>query len=56
MISWCEDFSSHKIKNPQAAHAYSEGLSKLKAWAPNCNSDQMQAEADRLLQQALASL
>jgi hypothetical protein len=56
MISWCEDFSSHKIKNPQAARAYSEGLSKLKAWAPNCNSDQMQGEADRLLQKALGLL
>ena len=56
MISWCEDFSSGKIRNDIAARVYSEGLSKLKAWAPNCNSDQIRGEADRLLQQALALL
>jgi hypothetical protein len=56
IISWCEDFSSHKIRNEAAAHAYSVGLDKLRAWAPNCNSDQMKDEADRLLQQALALL
>jgi hypothetical protein len=56
IISWCEDFSSHKIRNEVAAHAYSVGLDKLKAWAPNCNSDQMEDEADRLLKEALALL
>jgi hypothetical protein len=56
IISWCEDFSSHKIRNEAAARAYSVGLDKLKAWAPNCNSDQMQREADRLLQEAVALL
>jgi hypothetical protein len=56
IISWCGDFSSGKIKNHYAARIYSEGLSKLKAWAPNRNSDQMQGEADRLLQEALGLL
>src|SRR5262245_34707429 len=56
IISWCEDFSSRKIPNEAAARAYSVGLDKLKAWAPNCNSDQMQGEADRLLQEAVALL
>jgi len=56
IISWCEDFSSHKIRNEAAARAYSVGLDKLKAWAPNCNSDQMEGEADRLLQEAVALL
>lgn len=53
IISWCEKFSRGKVKNRYATHAYSVGLDKLKAWAPNCNSDQMEAEADRLLQEAL---
>jgi hypothetical protein len=53
IISWCEDFSSHKIRNEVAARVYSVGLDKLKAWASNCNSDQMEGEADRLLQEAL---
>jgi hypothetical protein len=52
IISWCERFSSRKVKNPYAAHAYSVGLDRLKAWAPNRNSDQKEAEADKLLQQA----
>ena len=52
IISWC----SHKIRNEAAARAYSVGLDKLKAWAPNCNSDQMEGEADRLLQEAVALL
>jgi hypothetical protein len=56
IISWCEDFSSGKIKNHYAARIYSEGLSKLKAWAPNRNSDQMEDEADRLLQEAFRCL
>jgi hypothetical protein len=56
IISWCEDFSSRKVKNHFAARIYSENLSRLKAWAPNCNSDQMQGEADRLLQEAVALL
>jgi len=59
IISWCEDFGSHKshkIRNKAAARAYSVGLDKLKAWAPNCNSDQMEGEADRLLQEAVALL
>jgi len=53
IISWCEDFSSGKVKNHNATHVYSVGLDKLKAWAPNRNSDQMEDEADRLLQEAL---
>jgi hypothetical protein len=56
IISWCEDFSSHKIRNEAAAGVYSVGLDKLKAWASNCNSDQMEGEADRLLQEAVALL
>jgi hypothetical protein len=56
IINWCEDFSSHKIRNEAAARAYSVGLDKLKAWASNCNSDQMEGEADRLLQEAVALL
>ena len=53
IISWCEGFSSGKVKNHNATHVYSVGLDKLKAWAPNRNSDQMEDEADRLLQEAL---
>jgi len=56
IISWCEDFSSHKIRNEAAARVYSVGLDKLKAWASNRNSDQMEGEADRLLQEAVALL
>jgi hypothetical protein len=57
IISWCEDFSSGKIRNDIAARVYSDALNKLKAWAtPNCNSDQMQGEAERLLQHALGLL
>jgi len=56
IISWCEDFSSHKIRNEVAARVYSVSLDKLKAWASNCNSDQMEGEADRLLQEAVALL
>jgi hypothetical protein len=56
MVSWCEDFSSRKIRNDYAARVYSDGLNRLKAWAPNCNSDQMEDEADRLLQKAGALL
>jgi hypothetical protein len=57
IISWCEDFSSsHKIRNEAAARVYSVGLDKLKAWASNCNSDQMESEADRLLREAVALL
>ena len=57
IISWCEHFSSGKVKkNPYAARVYSVGLDRLKAWAPNCNSDQMEDEADRLLQEAMALL
>jgi hypothetical protein len=56
IISWCEDFSSHKVRNEVVARVYSLCLDKLKAWAPNCNSDQMQREADRLLQEAVAFL
>ena len=52
IISWCEDFSSHKIRNAAAARVYSLDLDKLKAWASNRNSDQMEGEADRLLQEA----
>src|SRR5262249_16200739 len=53
IISWYEDFSSRKVKNYFAARIYSVGLDRLKAWAPNCNSDQMEDEADRLLQEAI---
>ena len=53
IISWCEDFRSRRVKNHFAARIYYEGLSRLKAWAPDCNSDQMKDEADRLLQKAI---
>jgi hypothetical protein len=56
IISWCEGFSSRRILNVFAARVYSDGLKNLKAWAPNCNSDQMQGEAKRLLQKAVALL
>jgi len=50
IISWCENFSSHKIRNEVAAGVYD----KLKAWASNLNSDQMESAADQLLQGAVA--
>jgi hypothetical protein len=53
IISWCEDFISRRVKNHFATCIYSEGLSRLEAGAPNCNSDQMKDEADRLLQKAI---
>jgi hypothetical protein len=53
IISWSESFSSHKIRNEAAARAYSVGLDKLKAWAPDRDADQMEDEADRLLQKAI---
>jgi hypothetical protein len=53
ITSWCEDFRGRKVKNHFAARIYSEGLSKLEAWASNCNSNQMEDEADRLLQEAI---
>jgi len=56
IISWCDAFSRKKVKNPAATRVYSEGLSKLNAWALNCNGaqlDQLEAEADKLLQQAV---
>jgi hypothetical protein len=53
IISWCEDFSSRKVKNHFAARIYSENLSRLKAWAASRDSDQMEDEADRLLQEAV---
>jgi hypothetical protein len=56
IICWCEDFSSHKIRNKRAAGVYSVGLDKLKAAAPNCTIDQIEGEADRLLQRAVALL
>ena len=52
IISWCEDFSSHKIRNEVAAGVYD----KLKAGMLNCDSDQMETEADRLLQEAIRLL
>jgi hypothetical protein len=52
MISWCEDFSSRKVKNHFAAQVYSEGFSNLKARAPNRDTDELEVEADRLLQEA----
>jgi hypothetical protein len=50
LIHWCEAFSSHKFRNEVAADVYD----KLKAGLElsNCNSDQMEAEAERLLQEA----
>ena len=56
IVSWCEDLSSDKVKNPYATRVYSLGLDRLKAWAPNCDSDQIETEAARLLQQAVALL
>jgi hypothetical protein len=57
IISWCKDFSIvGKVKNYYATRVYSVGLDKLKAWAPNRNSDQIEAEAGRLLQEAVALL
>jgi hypothetical protein len=57
IISWCKDFSIvGKVKNHYATRVYSVGLDKLKAWAPNRNSDQIEAEAGRLLQEAVALL
>jgi hypothetical protein len=53
IISWCEYFHSNKIKNLYAARVYSVGLDRLKAWAPNCNRNQIEAEADRLLREAV---
>ena len=50
IISWCEDFSSHRIRNKVAAGVYD----KLKAGALSYNSDQMEGQADRLLQKAVA--
>jgi len=44
MISWCEDFTSRKVKNRYAARTYAEGLGKLRAWAVSRNSDQMEDE------------
>jgi len=55
IISWCENFSSHKIRNKVAADVYDKlKTDKLKTRGSNCNSDQMEGEADRLLQKALA--
>jgi hypothetical protein len=51
IISWCRDFSSGKVKNHYATHVYSLGLGRLKAGAPNCDSDQI--EAGRLLEEAV---
>jgi hypothetical protein len=56
IISWCEGFNSHRIRNKVAAGVYSVGLDKLEAWASNCNSDQMKDEAERLLQRVMALL
>jgi hypothetical protein len=56
IISWRDDFSSRKVKNHYATRVYSVGLDKLKASAPNRNSDQIEAEAGRLLEQALSRL
>jgi hypothetical protein len=53
IISWCKDFSSRRVRDDVAARAYSKALDKWKTWASNCNSDQMEGEADRLLQEAL---
>jgi hypothetical protein len=53
IISWCKDFSSRRVRDDVAARAYSKALDNWKTWAPNRNSDQMEDEADRLLQEAL---
>jgi hypothetical protein len=54
MVSWCRDFSRGKVKNRAATRLYSEGLSRLEAWAPpNRNNDQREKEAHRRLQKAL---
>jgi hypothetical protein len=50
IISWCDNFSSHKILNEVAAGAYDRLKAELEL--SNCNSDQMEAEAERLLQEA----
>jgi hypothetical protein len=52
MISWCEDFSSRRVKNHFAAQIYSENLSKLEALASNRDADELEDKADRLLQEA----
>jgi hypothetical protein len=58
IIHWCENFSSHKIRkirNKVAAGVYDKlKTDKLKTRGSNCNSDQMEGEADRLLQKAVA--
>jgi hypothetical protein len=51
IMSWCRAFSRNKVTNPYAAAHYSVGLDRLEAWAPNC--DQIEAEADSLLQEAV---
>jgi hypothetical protein len=53
IISWCGDFSSHKVKNHFAAQVYSVGLGELKALEPNFDSDQKVQYARYLLQEAL---
>jgi len=56
IISWCRDFRSGKVKNHYATQIYSKGRKRLGACPPNCNSDQIEAEADRRLQEAVALL
>ena len=53
IVTWCRDFSRDKVKNEIAARVYSRRLDELKVWASNRNSDQIEGEADRLLQKAL---
>jgi hypothetical protein len=53
IISWCKDFSSRRVRNDVAARAYSKAFKALDKWAPNCGGDQLEAAANRLLQEAL---
>jgi hypothetical protein len=53
IISWCEAFSSRKVKSQIASQVYSNGLGELKALEPNFDSDQKAQYARYLLQEAL---
>jgi hypothetical protein len=54
IVFWCENLRSGKVKNRAATKVYSVGLDKLKAWALNRNRAQIEAEADKLLDRAIA--
>jgi hypothetical protein len=53
IISWCKDFSRRRVTDDVAAGVYSKALDNWKTCASNCNGDQIEGEADRLLQEAL---